>query len=377
MYSVLREELAGAGGAITMARYMDVVLYHPDLGYYLSAERRPGRSGDFLTSPEATPLFGITLGAQIAECWQRMGQPEDFAVREYGSGVGGLAYDILAGVADRYPDLFAVIRYHLAERNRHRQADALTAFRDVGLIDKVVDESDTALKPITGVILANEVADAFRAHRLIRSSESFTEAWVVERDGELAFESGPVSDDGQRAIEQLEAELLDIPDGVYDVSIAAPGWFGHAVDHLTSGYAIVIDYGYEAAELYSGHRLEGTLRAYREHTVSDDPFAHPGETDLTVHVDFTALRRAGERAGADFLRLTTQGAFLSGLGLGNRLVSLQSDPDTHVADYLTAQTVVLRLIDPGGLGRFRVLVMAKGVPSGPPLSGLTVSPPAF
>src|SRR5699024_2387060 len=97
---------------------------------------------------------------------------------------------------------------------------------------------------------------------------------------------------------------------------AAAAWFGGALHHLQRGYAIIIDYGYESPELFSGHRLGGTLRAYREHTVTDDPFLAPGDTDLTVHVDFSALRTAGEAAGATFAGLTTQGAFLSSLGLG-------------------------------------------------------------
>src|SRR5688500_14358705 len=100
---------------------MELALYHPELGYYLAPGRKPGRGGDFLTSPEASPLFGITIARQIVECWQRLDRPAGFSIREYGSGVGGLAYDILAGISEIEPELFGQIRYRLVERNRHRQ----------------------------------------------------------------------------------------------------------------------------------------------------------------------------------------------------------------------------------------------------------------
>jgi SAM-dependent MidA family methyltransferase len=102
-----------------------------------------------------------------------------------------------------------------------------------------------------------------------------------------------------------------------------------------------------------------------------------GEQDLTAHVDFTALQRAGEVAGLTLAGLTTQGAFLASLGLGDLLVQLQQDPTTSVADYLAAQAAVFRLIDPGGLGRFGVLLMAKNAPVEPSLRGMETKPPPF
>ncbi|HQY31246.1 MAG TPA: SAM-dependent methyltransferase, partial [Thermomicrobiales bacterium] len=183
--------------------------------------------------------------------------------------------------------------------------------------------------------------------------------------------------EGLHAVAQIEAGLTTVPDGIYDLAPGAATWFGEAIARLERGYAIVIDYGYPAPELYSGHRLGGTLRAYRDHAVSDDPFADPGNTDLTAHVDFSALRRSGEEQGAVLAGLTTQGAFLSSLNLGQRLLEMQTSGDTTMQEYLAAQAVVLRLIDPGGLGRFRILLMARNAPIEPPLLGLAVSPPPF
>src|SRR6478735_11818078 len=135
----LWDEIA-TGGPITFARFMDVALYDPEAGYYRATERRPGRGGDFLTAPEATPLFGIAVSRQIAECWERLGSPAQFVVREYGAGVGGFAYDILAGLSEASPGAFAAIEYRLVDVNEAVLAEALAAMAQVGLSAKVEAE---------------------------------------------------------------------------------------------------------------------------------------------------------------------------------------------------------------------------------------------
>jgi SAM-dependent MidA family methyltransferase len=240
---------------------------------------------------------------------------------------------------------------------------------------------DGDLPPIVGVVLANEVADALPVHRLVMRSGGFQERFVVwsgEDDGWFAeIEDEPV-EAAARAGAAVLAEGVTLADGdVIEVSPAAGEWFAAVGRGLSRGYAIVFDYGYAATELYQGHRLSGLVRGYFEHTVTDDPFVRIGEQDLTAHVDFTALRRAGESVGMTFAGLTTQGAFLASLGLGDFLLQLQSDPTSTLPDYLRAQSAVLRLIDPGGLGRFGVLLMAKDAPVEPPLRGLREKPPSF
>lgn len=379
LIEIIRNEIAEQGGRITFARFMELALYHPIHGYYLAPERRPGRPGDFLTAPEATPYFGLTLARQIADCWERLGKPAPFEIREYGGGIGGLAYDIIAGLSDAAPDAFAALLYRLIELNPYRRDEAQAAMADVGLAGKVVIEPpETERPPFTGVLLANEVADAFPVHRLLITADSVLERYVTWRDGQFVEETGPPSRAAQQALETLQHEGVALPPGsVVDVSPAAADWFASAAAQISRGYAIVIDYGYPARKLYTAHRLAGTVRAYFAHTVTENALIRVGEQDLTAHVDFTALQRAGETAGLTLAGFTTQGAFLASLGLGDFLLRLQQDPETTLPDYLRAQAAVLRLIDPGGLGRFGVLIMAKDAPTDPPLLGLRERPPAF
>jgi SAM-dependent MidA family methyltransferase len=379
LVAIIRDEIAANAGRITFARFMDLALYHPPHGYYLAAERRPGRGGDFLTAPEATPYFGITLARQIAEFWERLGRPDPFEIREYGAGIGGLAYDVIAGVSTATPEAAKVLRYRLVEINEHRLAQALAAFAEVGLAHVVTPETPgDDLAPITGVALANEVADALPVHRLVMRNGELRERFVVWRDGWFGEEEGPPSDAAARAGAAILSERITVRDGdALDVSPAASDWFAGVGRGLARGYAIVLDYGYPARELYRTHRLAGTVRGYHAHTVTDDPFVRVGAQDLTAHVDFTALERSGETVGLRFAGFTTQGAFLASLGMGDFLVELQQDPTTALPDYLRAQSSILRLIDPGGLGRFGVLMMAKNAPVEPPLRGLTETPPRF
>ncbi|MFN8593260.1 MAG: SAM-dependent methyltransferase [Thermomicrobiales bacterium] len=383
LVAAIRAAIDANHGRITFAEFMDLALYHPEWGYYRSPQRRPGRPGDFLTAPETHPFFGITLARQIAECWERLGRPAPFVVREYGSGIGGLAWDIIAGLSAEAPESLAALDYRMVESNPYRLEEALTAMTEGGLGHLVRGEPSPRgepLTPITGVVLANEVADAFPVHRLIWRGGELREEWVDWRDDHFAGEEGDLSPAAAAAdpANMLRAHGLALAEGDrIEISPAAAAWFIAAARGLERGYAIVIDYGYPAPELYRGHRLGGTLRAYYQHTVSDDPFAHVGAQDLTAHVDFSAVRAAGERAGLTFAGQTTQGAFLASLDMGNLLVAFGADPETTLPDYLAAQAATLRLIDPGGMGRFGVLIMARDAPVSPPLRGLTVPPLSF
>lgn len=388
LVAAIRAEMAAAGGRLTFARFMELALYHPERGYYLAPERRPGRAGDFLTAPETHPFFGLTLARQVAECWERLGRPRPFVVREYGAGVGGLAYDVIVGLSTEAPAILDALHYRLVEPNRHLLDQALAAMAEVGLAHLVTAEgvggrgqgaegrsSDDAVEPIVGVVLANEVADALPVHRLVVRDGGLRERYVVWRDAARGGDEGFAEEEGERSSADLGADLLaggiPLQDGdAIDLSPAAAAWFAVAARGLRRGYAIVIDYGYPAAELYRAHRLDGTVRAYYGHTVSDEPFRNVGRQDLTAHVDFTALQRAGEDAGLRRAGFTDQGRFLTSLGLGEFLLQVRDDPETTLPEYLSAQAAVIRLIDPGGMGRFGVLIMARDAPTRPLLRGL-------
>lgn len=368
---IIHEAIAQSPGhVITLAEYMSLALYHPQHGYYQQSRQAPGRAGDFLTSPEASPYFGLTVARQMIELWDRLGQPDSWEIREYGAGTGVLAYDILAGISHDAPDAIDSLHYRLVESNPYRREEAMAAMTEAGLANKIeIADPFDGLPPFSGVLLGNEVADAFPAHRLVVRDGTLRELFVVEQGDGFGWREGDRSEDTAH-LTKPEAIARMLPDGsLLDVSPAAAVWFERAASSLERGLALIIDYGYPTEELYSAHRLEGTLRAYRGQQVTDDPFVEPGSYDLTTHVDFTALQQAGTRAGLEPAGFTRQGEFLERLGMGMFLVDLQKEPDMTAEDYLAAKAAIIRLIEPGGLGRFGVLGMTRAIDLDPPLTG--------
>ncbi len=367
-----------AGGPIPFARFMDLALYDDDHGYYRDPHRKPGRGGDFITSPELHPFFGFTLARQVVDCWERLGQPEHLVVREHGASSGVLAYDIIAALSAKAPEVREALDYRLIDVNEHRAAESLAAMRDSGLGEIVRIEHPDDLAPEAGIVIANEVADALPVHRLVLRDGALRELWVdiddaghfIDREADPSPEV--VAMDLDAYLPAAGVDLDAFPEGArLDVSPATGEWIRGVADSLARGYAIVIDYGYDAATLYREHRLEGTVRGYHQHTVTDDPFVRVGQQDLTAHVDFTWLARAARDAGMVEVGLTTQSEFLTQLGLGEWLVEMQHDPETAIEEYYLAQGATYRLIDPAGLGRFRVLGLAKGMGEEPELLGFT------
>ena len=353
-------------GPVNFAWFMDTALYHPELGYYRQPERKPGRGGDFITSPELHPFFGNTLARQVAETWDALGQPHHLIVREHGASSGGLAYDILVALSEKAPDVLAAIDYRLVDVNTHRLEEAITAMAEVGFADRVSPEHPDDLTPEPGLVLANEVADALPVHRfLVRDGEIRELAVDLDSNGDfIDAEIAPDADLLTMITAHFHKHSITLPEGArFEFSPVVAEWGKSISDSLTQGIAVIIDYGYDAQTLHRDHRLEGTLRGYWQHTATDNPYIRVGEQDLTAHVDFSWLQDAATSAGMQPLGLTTQSEYLTRLGLGEWLMDLQKQPDTQVDEYYLAQNATMRLIDPAGLGRFRVLGLARNLPS--------------
>jgi len=360
--AAIREAIREAGGAIPFREFMALALYHPALGYYASAREKIGRSGDYLTSPELTPLFGAMLGRQLREMWERLGRPERFGAVEAGPGTGVLARDVLSWAGRAAPDFAQALRYTLVETSAalaERQRATLAA-------EGLAAEWRDGLPPaVTGCIFSNELLDALPIHRVAVKGGALREVYVtVDGDG-FAEELRDPAPDVSAYFDALG--LLPGDGCLAEVNLEAPRWVASAAGALGRGYVITFDYGYEAAELYVPWRTDGTLLCFYRHNPSSDPYARLGRQDITTHVDFTTVRRAGEEAGLRTLGLTTQSQFLAALGIGEALQPPSGD-EPKMEEYFARRRAVTELLDPGGLGRIKVLVQARG--AGGPLTCL-------
>jgi SAM-dependent MidA family methyltransferase len=352
-----------AGGALPFRDFMELALYHPTLGYYTSRRDVIGRAADYLTSPELTPLFGAMLGRQLREMWERLGQPGRFAAVEAGPGTGTLARDVLAWAARSAPAFAAALRYTLVETS-----PALNERQRATLAAEGFDAEwrDGLPSGVTGCIFSNELLDAMPVHRVAVEDGALREVYVT-RDGDGFGEE--LRDTHPDVAAYFGALALSPGEGCRaEVNLEAPRWIAAAAAALERGYLITFDYGYAAEDLYASWRTDGTLLCFYRHNPSADPYTRIGRQDITSHVDFTTIRRSGENAGLQTLGLTSQAAFLSALGIGEALQPPAGErPDME--EYFARRRAVTDLIDPGGLGRVKVLVQAKAAAG--PLTGLS------
>ncbi|MBA2718632.1 MAG: SAM-dependent methyltransferase [Chloroflexi bacterium] len=354
LLATIRAEIERSG-PLTFDRFMEIALYDPARGYYRGAATRPGRAGDFLTAPEAHPLFGRTLARFALAVHASIGAPASFTIREHGAGTGALAAALVAELLAA-PDGPAAIRYLVAEVEPARVDAVRAALNDLDGASVEPDDGD----PIDGLIVANEVLDALPTHRIVQRGASLREILVgLGPDGGLVdVEAEPTTP----ALEaRLAAESVVLADGQRaEICLALDTWIDGAAAGLRRGVLLLIDYGHPAADLYdSGRRAAGTLATYLGHQVGDDPYRAIGRQDLTAHVDITAVERATARAGLIPIGSTTQSDFLSRLGAGDLLVAEQTRAGATLQSYLDARAALVRMIDPGAMGRFRVLAVSR------------------
>lgn len=357
----IREALAARGGAIPFARYMELALYAPGLGYYSGRLPKLGAKGDFVTAPELSPLFSRCLARQ---CAQILAEIPDASVLEAGAGSGRMAADLLVELArlEMLPARYQILE--LSGALRERQAATLQEVVPE-LCDRVGWLERLPAPGFRGVLLANEVLDAMPVHRLQLAAEGPREYYVCWEDGRFAWRIGALS---EPALAEAVAEVLgDLPAPpppgyVMELGLSQPAWVASVGERLAAGVLLVIDYGFPRRELYHPQRAEGTLMCHYRHRAHPNPLILTGLQDMTAHVDFTALGQAGTAVGLRLAGYTSQASFLLANGLTE---ALEAGGVGGTPDYLTRANAVKRLTLPGEMGElFKVMALTRNL-SGP------------
>ncbi len=350
--ALIAHEITAAGGGISFARYMELALYAPGLGYYSAGSRKLGEGGDFITAPEMSPLFARCLARQLAQL-HAYGLHR---VLEIGAGSGVLAADVLLemdalGCA---PESYWILELSGDLRERQRE---LIAQRAPAWAHRVcwLESLPTQFE---GVILANEVLDATPAQVVTTRNGEVLEAGVqhhAARNSFHWFES--------KAPETLRraAEGIALPADNYrtEINLSARALVTSLAQALTRGVMLFIDYGYPAREFYHPQRALGTLMCHYRHHAHDDPLVLVGLQDITTHVDFSAIAASAQDGGAQVCGYATQAQFLINCGITALLAAI---PATDTRAYAPLAAQAQKLLSPAEMGElFKVIALGKSV----------------
>jgi SAM-dependent MidA family methyltransferase len=353
-----------AGGWLPFADYMDMALHLPGLGYYAGGSHKFGKEGDFVTAPELTPLFGQALARQVAQVLGAVPPAPTLPnVIEVGAGSGRLAADLLQALEalDALPARYEILELSGELRARQRQ----TIEAAVPHLAARVFWRDELPEKFSGCVIANELLDALPTHAV---------AWREgERDGlmergvteTVAGFGWTAERPAQGALAEAMAALPVEAPFEGEVGLAARAWVAEWGRRLEQGALLLIDYGLPRHELYHPLRNRGTLRCHYRQRMHEDPFWWPGLSDITTHVDFTAVAESGFNAGLDVLGYTNQATFLINCGIGDLLAARQ---ETGGEQALRATSAVQMLLAPREMGEmFKAIALGKNL--GGPLLG--------
>lgn len=357
---MLRAEIKAAGGWISFARFMELALYAPGLGYYAAGARKFGADGDFVTAPEVSSLFGQCLAVTIADVLRQTGGD----VLELGPGSGKLAKDILLALAEMNapPERYLLLEVSADLRERQQQNMATLP----AALSQRAHWLAELPKDFTGIIIANEVLDVIPVHLLTWRDGQWLERGVALRGDQSAdqfvWRDVPIDDaDLLKASNNICDNYLGAnpPDGyLTEYAPAVGGLVTSLAQSLQRGALLLIDYGFRGAEFYHRDRSTGTLMCHYRHFAHPDPFRYPGLQDITAHVDFSDVADAGIAAGLTLAGYTTQANFLLASGLTDRVARVDS---RNAVEYLPLTNQVQRLVSPAEMGEFfKVIGFERG-----------------
>ena len=344
--------IVAEGEWIPFTRYMELALYAPGLGYYAAGARKFGAEGDFVTSPEISPLFAQCFALQAAQVLKEVGGD----ILELGPGSGIFAADLFAALKEvgTLPERYLLLEVSPDLRERQR---ALLGERFPGDIARFT-WIDRLPEKMRGMVVANEVLDVVPCSLVHRVDGDYFESGVILTEAGFAFEDQPLREGELRRRAESAFPMGDY-NYLSEVNFAAEALVRTIASMLEAGVAIFVDYGFPEREFYHPQRSMGTMRCHYRHRVHGDPFFMPGLQDITAHVDFSAMARAAEQGGAEVYGFTTQAYFLISCGLA---VLVSAGDPTRTLSRLKGTNAAYRLIGPSEMGElFKVLGFGKGI----------------
>lgn len=360
---LLAERIQRSGGAMSFEEFMGVCLYEPQYGYYMSERPKLGKQGDYYTSAFVGTLMGQCAAGRMAEAARQIAaETETVTVIEWGGGDGRLASSILNELQAAHPELYRRLRWVGAESSPYHRAlqwERLASHMAC-VADIVPPESellDAALRRDPCLLVANELLDAFPVHRLRYAGGEWKEIYVAWKTEHSRLEEidGPLS---HRRLFPLIGDVPGAEGQIIEVGRQGLNWIRDIGRRMNRGFALLIDYGDVSSELLAPHRMNGTLVTYKRHQAGDDPYADPGQQDITAHVNFEWCMEAAKEADFRDIRLYTQKQLLVEQGILGRLQ--EHDGRDPFSEEARSNRAIRQLLLSDGMSElFKVLEMFK------------------
>jgi SAM-dependent MidA family methyltransferase len=353
LLALVHREIEAAGGYLSFARFMEIVLYTPGLGYYSAGNPKLGQAGDFVTAPEISVLFSKCIARQCQEILSKL---TNGSILEVGAGSGIFAADLLLELErmDCLPVSYGILEVSAdlrAKQNQWLESQCQHLLNRVYWLDRL------PAPDFNGIIFANEVLDAMPTHRFQIDKHTSKERYVTLVNGKLSWLTAPsTTPELTRTVTEI-SENLSLQDGYEsEINLMIPAWIRSLGEILQEGVMLLFDYGYGRREYYHPDRNHGTLMCYYQHHRHSDPFILLGLQDITAHVDFTAVAEAADSVNLTVAGYTTQASFLLACGI----IELANDSSFSQLEQYQQNQAIKLLTLPSQMGELiKVMALSK------------------
>ena len=375
--SWLSKKILQKGGTLSFYDFMHIALNDPINGYYGSGKALIGKDGDFVTSPSLSDDFASLLAIQI-EDWliqikKSLDSHKKLTIVEFGSGNGSLIAGIIEYFLNKSPRILENVSFKIIELNKgmiDKQKLRLKKFLKKGININWIDLNDIDDDCINGVVIANEVLDAFAVERIQYKDGTIYRQGVEldQKNQTLNFKNIPLTENLRNYIDEIKNILgIFIPpknapdEWTTELSINSFNWLESISKKIDNGILLIIDYAIDAKRYYSAHKNDGTIIAYKNQRAFRDILISPGDCDLTCHICSDILIYQAKLAGFESIGLAKQGEALLLLGLAQRIYEIQNNLKDNLSQALLKREALLRLVDPIALGDFKWFIFKKSI----------------
>ncbi len=354
----ISQEINAQGGQISFAKYMEMALYMPGLGYYAAGKTKLGATGDFTTAPELSPLFGHTITRTLAPILEEITKTNaPLQILEFGAGSGALAESILDGLKQAG---ISIDTYNILDLS----ADLITRQKErLSNRTENICWLNALPKDFVGVILANEVLDAMPIDVVtIKNGEwHYRDVTINSSTENIQFSFC----DGKKIDSSLLPDSLKsqpVSEGyTTEIHLSAQAWIRSLAKCLKKGALLTFDYGFPGHEYYHPQRNQGTCMAHYRHHALQDPFFYPGICDLTAHVEWSSIANTAHEAGFNLLGFTNQASYLLDAGISQLMLNF-ADP-SDALKFMPVSNALQKLLSEAEMGElFKVMCLGINLP---------------